>query len=380
MHPHGVRYDKDSEGAYSEPGTGKGSAIGPGATYTYVWHLDELSGPQPGEPSSKCWLYHSHCTDDEEVNLGLAGFIVVTDPARARPDGTPNDVDREMATLFYIFDETPEDEALEYKDADLPKPFEPRPLLKTLELRDISMRATINGSVFGNLPGLDMRTGERVRWYLGSLGEEDGMHTAHWHGARVREEGRRVCDVVTILPGETKVVDQKADVPGSWLLHCHVSDHMMEGMFANYVVHPADKPVPPDPFLGMGPAAQESLRWTKMTLGAEGKIPNVVLEGTVSVYRGFYPQRNPPTIKAGGKEVTLAFQGSTLATGDQARWQVRNANEQGVVLDESLNFELILTGDAWKEALIPKGAEKRPATVEVKLGSSVHKGTLPVMP
>jgi hypothetical protein len=130
----------------------------------------------------------------------------------------------------------------------------------------------------------------------------------------------------------------------------------------------------------MGPAAQESLRWTKMTIGAEGKIPNVVLEGTVSVYRGFYPQRNPPTIKAGGKEVTLAFQGSTLATGDQARWQVRNANEQGVVLDESLNFELILTGDAWKEALIPKGAEKRPATVEVKLGSSVHKGTLPVMP
>ena len=166
-----------------------------------------------------------------------------------------------MATLFYMFDETPEDEALEYVDADLPKPFEPRPLLKTLELRETSMRASINGMVFGNLPGLEMRTGERVRWYLGTLGEETGMHTVHWHGARVREEGRRVCDVVTLLPGETKVADQVADAPGTWLLHCHVSDHMMEGMFANFIVQPQEAPAPADPF--MGAAAGESLRWTK---------------------------------------------------------------------------------------------------------------------
>jgi hypothetical protein len=60
------------------------------------------------------------------------------------------------------------------EDADLPKPFEPRPLIRTLELREIGMRATINGLALGNLPGLEMRSGERVRWYLGSLGEENG--------------------------------------------------------------------------------------------------------------------------------------------------------------------------------------------------------------
>jgi FtsP/CotA-like multicopper oxidase with cupredoxin domain len=380
MHPHGVRYDKDSEGAYSQPGTGRGSAVGPGATFTYIWHLDELSGPQPGEPSSKCWLYHSHCIDDEEVNLGLAGFIVVTDPARARPDGTPNDVDREMAALFYIFDETPEDEALEYADADLPKPFEPRPLLKTLELQSVGMRPSINGMVFGNLPGMDMRSGERVRWYLGSLGEEDGIHTAHWHGTRVREEGRRVCDVITILPGETKTADQKADIPGSWLLHCHVSDHMMEGMFANYVVLPPEAPAPPEPFLGVG-ASRESLRWTKAetrsdSAGKNGPVPTVTLQGRVAVYRGFYPQRNPPTVKIAGKEVTLTFRSGTLATGDRASWRVLNGNAQGVVLDEAMDFELILTGPAWKEALAPAVPPKEPVTVEVTFGGVKHTGAV----
>jgi endoglucanase len=61
-----------------------------------VWRLDEQSGPLPGEPSSKCWLYHSHVHGDAESNLGLVGSIVVTDPLRARPDGTPKDVEQEV--------------------------------------------------------------------------------------------------------------------------------------------------------------------------------------------------------------------------------------------------------------------------------------------
>lgn len=53
MHPHGVKYDKDSEGAYYRPAPGLGAAVAPGAKFTYVWQLDENSGPLPGEPSSK---------------------------------------------------------------------------------------------------------------------------------------------------------------------------------------------------------------------------------------------------------------------------------------------------------------------------------------
>jgi hypothetical protein len=38
--------------------------------------------------------------------------------------------------------------------------------------------------VFGNLAGLQMNEGERVRWYLFALGSEQDLHTAHWHGLR----------------------------------------------------------------------------------------------------------------------------------------------------------------------------------------------------
>src|SRR5688572_5029411 len=186
MHPHGVRYDKDSEGAYHLPNPGRGSAVGPGARYTYVWQLDEQSAPMPDEPSSKGWLYHSHVTGDGETNLGLIGAIIVTDSKRARPDGTPCDVDREFATLFMIFDESGLDEAAveaaEY--ATLPglasavPPMSWSQLQQTLEE---GSRASINGTVFGNLRGLEMNEGERTRWYLFALGSERDFHTAHWH-------------------------------------------------------------------------------------------------------------------------------------------------------------------------------------------------------
>lgn len=161
MHPHGVKYDKDSEGAYYQPRPGLGAAVGPKAKFTYVWKLDEGSGPLPNEPSSKAWLYHSHVDPVGELNLGLMGAIIVTDSKRARPDGTPNDVHREMATLFMIFDESgvgeAEKEAAEY--GNLPAGMPQRTWSEVQELTERGERNTINGYLFGNLPGLEMIQG-----------------------------------------------------------------------------------------------------------------------------------------------------------------------------------------------------------------------------
>jgi len=205
------------------PFQGRGAAVAPNAKFTYVWFCDEQSGPMPSEPSSKAWIYHSHVANETEVNLGLDGFIVVTDPKRARPDGTPNDVDREMGALFLVFDETGLPPELREGAAD-------------------RQRFAINGYVFGNLPGLDMNEGERVRWYLFGLGTEIDLHTAHWHGLRVVEDGRRRTDVVELLPASMKVADMLAENPGDWLFHCHVEEHMMFGMFARVTVRPKGGP------------------------------------------------------------------------------------------------------------------------------------------
>jgi len=256
MHPHGVKYDKDSEGSYhgnaanylqsgkisgqSEPPLlGRGAAVGYGARFTYVWYCDESSGPLPSEPSSKGWLYHSHVSSGGEINLGLEGFIIVTDPKRARPDGTPNDVDREMAALFLIFDESG---LGDQDDSGAGGPFDSKRWAYLQSIKEAGERYTINGYIYGNLPGLDMNEGERVRWYLFGLGSEEDQHTAHWHGLRVIEDGRRRTDVVELLPASMKVADMVADNPGGWLFHCHVEEHMAGGMFARVTVYPRGQP------------------------------------------------------------------------------------------------------------------------------------------
>jgi FtsP/CotA-like multicopper oxidase with cupredoxin domain len=106
------------------------------------------------------------------------------------------------------------------------------------EVLEGGLKHTINGYMFGNLQGLEMRQGDRVRWYVAALGSEQDLHAAHWHGKTVVEDGRRRTDNVELLPGTMKVADMNADNPGTWMLHCHVSDHMMGGMYAYFVINP----------------------------------------------------------------------------------------------------------------------------------------------
>ena len=56
MHPHGVFYDKDSEGAPYDDGTSgkdkEDDAVPPGKTHVYTWQVPERAGPGPNDPSS----------------------------------------------------------------------------------------------------------------------------------------------------------------------------------------------------------------------------------------------------------------------------------------------------------------------------------------
>ncbi len=357
LHPHGVKYDKHSEGVYHLPFNGRGSAVAPDARFTYVWQLDEHSGPMPGEPSSKAWLYHSHVTGDEETNLGLIGAIVVTDPQRARPDGTPRDVDREFATLFMLFDESglgqAAIEAAEY--AGLPGMSSDKALgwSELQQQLEAGSRASLNGLVYGNLRGLDMNEGERVRWYLFALGSERDFHTAHWHGLRVVEEGRRRTDVIELLPASMKVADLIADNPGSWLFHCHVADHMREGMFTAVTVHPRDAVgVPRTPeaaFLGVGGA--RSLRLDR----AEARPPppdqpehgEVRVAGAVTVFDGFAVYNEPVRLRVDDRTAFVAAGAAGTADDGRVRFRATNANDAGVVRGGVLEFELVLRGDDW---------------------------------
>jgi FtsP/CotA-like multicopper oxidase with cupredoxin domain len=210
IHPHGVRYDKDNEGAHYLP-SGAGANIPPGGSFTYEWLADETSGPGPADPSSIVWFYHAHVDEPRDVNVGLIGPLVITRAGMARPDATPTDVDREFVLLFMIFDE----------DGG----------------RERGLMHGINGYIFGNLRGLVMNAGERVRWYTLGMGNEVDLHGAHWHGRPLRYNQRNT-DVIELLPGSMATADMIADNPGTWMLHCHVSDHIDAGMLTTYRIEP----------------------------------------------------------------------------------------------------------------------------------------------
>jgi FtsP/CotA-like multicopper oxidase with cupredoxin domain len=369
MHPHGVKYDKDSEGSYYQPKPGAGAAVGPNAKFTYVWQLDEESGPLPTEPSSKGWLYHSHVTGDEEVQRGLMGCIIVTDPQRARADGTPKDVDRELATLYMIFDESglgaEEKEAAEY--ASLPGGGPPRKSwAQVQEMMEAGSRYTINGLTYGNLPGLEVNEGEHVRWYLFALGSEQDVHTAHWHGLRVIEDGRRRTDVVELFPASAKIADMRADNPGTWLMHCHVAEHMQEGMFARVIVHPKSAPKSGGGFFGVG-ASQRSLQITR----AEAKVfPagdkfELKLEGAVTVFDAFSVFMTPVTFRIGEKNFTFTLGRKGEATNADGSFQVKNASEFGVIYGGVMEFEATLAGEEAKKLGLDSAATL-PITMHVR--------------
>lgn len=251
LHPHGVAYDKGSEGSGYADGSGSsagshgshqlhaggssGNAVPPGGSYTYRWQVPPRSGPGPADPDSIAWPYHSHVNEVGDTSAGLVGAIVIhrrgrLDERRQLPKG----VDREFVNLFTVTDEN---NSL-YLEANMREFLAGAPInSEDEEFVESNLMHGINGFVYGDLPGLSMAEGEHVRWHVMSMGTEIDIHTPHWHGATLLENGRRL-DTTEIFPASSRTLDMTPDRPGMWMLHCHVNDHMEAGMHAMFTVLP----------------------------------------------------------------------------------------------------------------------------------------------
>jgi len=238
VHAHGVKYDEASAGV---------DPVQPGATFTYTWDVDPRAGPQPGEPSSKLWLYHSHVNEQRDVAAGLVGPMLISAKGTTKPDGTPKDVDRELVVILYTLDEQ---QSL-YLDDNIERYIASPDALKKVAAIFVDIngqpvnvgfpltnfRETINGYQYGNTPGLTMTEGERVRWYMAGMA---GPHIMHWHANTVLF-GTSSVDTVPLLPAEMHTTDMVAQSPGKWMIHCHFENHLALGMYGHYTVERAKK-------------------------------------------------------------------------------------------------------------------------------------------
>jgi manganese oxidase len=237
IHPHGVFYFKNGEGAPYNDGTSGADkaddAVPPHATFTYVWLVPERAGPGDMDASSVMWMYHSHTDEVADTYGGLIGAMEITRRGMARADGGPIDVDREVFTNFMVADENQSP----YIDQNIALfTGDPGSVDKDDEdFQESNLMHSINGYVYGNMPLITMRQGERVRWYTMGMGTEVDLHTPHWHGNTLLVNGMRM-DVVQLLPAGMVVGNMVPDDPGTWLFHCHVNDHILAGMLTRYQV------------------------------------------------------------------------------------------------------------------------------------------------
>ena len=90
-----------------------------------------------------------------------------------------------------------------------------------------NMMHTVNGMMYNGI-GAERLTmtanGNVSRWYVAAMGNEEDLHTPHWHAHSVVDHGVRK-DVLSVIPAEMTTVDMVADNPGNWSFHCHVNEH-----------------------------------------------------------------------------------------------------------------------------------------------------------
>lgn len=245
VHPHGVFYEKSSEGVpYNDGSSAKDKlddSVPPGVTYTYVWSVPARAGPGPMDGSSVMWMYHSHVNEVKDIDAGLMGVIIVTSRKMAREDGTPKDVDREIIANFAQVEENDSwlaNQNLPPKDSirkfgPIPNPSEVQAIYPWFS------KFSINGFIHGGMPleALTLKRGQHVRWYVMSSTNDFDFHSPHWHGNTVTIAGMRT-DVTFLGPMAMIVADMYPDDVGTWLFHCHVSFHNEAGMAVRYRVVP----------------------------------------------------------------------------------------------------------------------------------------------
>ncbi|MEF8794983.1 MAG: multicopper oxidase domain-containing protein [Salinivenus sp.] len=164
--------------------------------------------------------------------------MIVTERGMAGPGGVPKDVDREVVAFFAEMNVT---DSWCYREnirrrTDLPvDSATAQPEFETTNLME-----SVNGYVYGNMPVVTLRQGERVRWYMFAGVNRLDHHAVHRHGQPATVRGRQT-QVMELGPMMMGVADMVPQNPGTWLLHCREEDHFEAGMAARYEVLPAEK-------------------------------------------------------------------------------------------------------------------------------------------
>ncbi|XP_063772022.1 ceruloplasmin-like isoform X2 [Pseudophryne corroboree] len=235
LHPHGVQYTKENEGAIypdnSSKAQNKGDAVKPGESYTYTWDVVEDQGPTDWVEDCVTRVYHSHIDGPRDVYSGLVGPLIIC--KEGVRDGAKAKKYEEFILMFSVIDEN----LSWYLDDNINSYCtDPASVDKEDEdFQESNLMHSINGYMYGNLPGLSMCDNTKIKWYLFGMGNEVDIHSAYFHGQVLTHQRFRV-DTLSLFPATMIEGEMITKNPGKWLLSCQVNDHLEGGMQAIYEV------------------------------------------------------------------------------------------------------------------------------------------------
>lgn len=235
--------------------------IPPGKTGKYEWTLRQ----------SGTFMYHSHHDAMTQEAMGLIGPFVI----HPRNPSADDRVDRDFVLMS--------------SEWSIPVGAK-RPNPNAMAGFNI---LTFNGKAFPGTDPLVVKTGQRVRIRLCNLSAMD-HHPIHLHGYRFKitaTDGEKIPTsaqwpetTALVAVGQTRDIEFVADAPGDWIMHCHMTHHVMNQMghdFPNMVgVKPGDVDKRVQPMLpgymtmgekGMGGMGEMGMKVPKNSIPMVGK-------------------------------------------------------------------------------------------------------------
>ena len=236
IHVHGVHYDISDDATYSRMNMAESSGAQCGGDIEYSWIA------APG--TAGAWPYHDHMFSINEVGaeeLGLFGTVIIN-PANGKVNGLVDDQTGEVKqvnidkiekefVLWMVSSETLGRSIFYGNEIDY-------------DTSDYSGDSGIRETALWTNPNLVATDGKIYRFHVMGLGDE--VHAFHLHGHRWTEDIHKkaseedIIDVKEIVPlqrhtflvqaSDNDAADSTHDDPEGWMYHCHITDHMEQGM------------------------------------------------------------------------------------------------------------------------------------------------------
>ncbi|XP_015266787.1 PREDICTED: coagulation factor V [Gekko japonicus] len=209
IHPQGISYSKQSEGAsYSDktsPMETLDDAVPSGQTYKYVWAITAEIGPRKADPACLTYTYYSHENMVQDFNSGLIGALLICKEGSLYENGTQKLFDQEYVLMFAVFDET-----------------------KSWQ-KVTSLMYTINGYANGTLPDVEACAYDRISWHLIGMSSAPEIFSIHFNGQTLEQNHYKV-STINLVGGASTTANMSVSRTGKWLISSIVQKHLQAGM------------------------------------------------------------------------------------------------------------------------------------------------------